>query len=103
MAVAHKWVTPSKASSSVSTTRALANTSLAPLARWMVSSLRSTLGQRGATSTKSSKPMTFKARAAAPTLPAWLVSIKMNRVFMPRLSMLGWHSDVMHVRVMTPK
>jgi hypothetical protein len=26
--------------------------------------------------------MTFRARAAAPTLPAWLVSIKMNRVFM---------------------
>ena len=42
----------------------------------------STLAQRGATSTRSSKPMTFMARAAAPTLPAWLVLIRMKRVFM---------------------
>ena len=42
---------------------------------------RSTSAQRGRTSTKSSKPMVFMARAAAPTLPAWLVSIKTKRVF----------------------
>ena len=80
MAVAHKWSMPSSASSSVATMRALASTSKAPLARCMVSSRRSTLAQRGATSTRSSKPMVFMARAAAPTLPAWLVSIRINRV-----------------------
>jgi hypothetical protein len=80
IAVAHRWVTPSSASSSVSTMRALASTSSAPLARWMVSSRRSTLAQRGATSTRSPKPMVFMARAAAPTLPAWLVWIRMKRV-----------------------
>ena len=84
IAVAHRWLTPSSASSSVATMRAWASTSSAPLARWMVSSLRSTLGQRGATSTRSSKPMVFMARAVAPTLPAWLVWIRMKRVLMAR-------------------
>jgi hypothetical protein len=73
---------PSSASSSVATMRAFSSTSSAPLARWIVSSRRSTLAQRGATSTRSSKPMTFMARAAAPTLPAWLVWIRTNRVCM---------------------
>ena len=54
----------------------------AAIERWMVSSRRNTLGQRGATSTRSSKPMVFMARAAAPTLPAWLVWISMKRVRM---------------------
>ena len=36
----------------------------------------------GATSTKSVNPMTFMARAVAPTLPAWLVFNKTKRVFM---------------------
>jgi len=48
----------------------------------MVSSRRNTLSQRGATSTKSVNPMTFMARAVAPTLPAWLVFNKTKRVFM---------------------
>ena len=52
MAVAHRWSMPSSASSSVSTMRAPASTSSAPLARWIVSSRRSTLAQRGATSTR---------------------------------------------------
>ena len=34
----------------------------------------------GATSTRSEKPITFIARAAAPTLPGWLVPIRMKRV-----------------------
>ena len=38
------------------------------------------VGQRGATSTRSVKPITFIARAAAPTLPAWLVPTRMKRV-----------------------
>mgnify|MGYP000376038003 CR=1 FL=1 len=38
------------------------------------------LSQRGATSTMSSKPIVLRARAAAPTLPAWLVLIRMKRV-----------------------
>src|SRR3990167_6875907 len=80
IAVAHRWLRPSSASSSVSTMRHLFNTSRAPLARWMVSSRRSTLAQRGATSTRSSNPMVFMARAAAPTLPAWLVLIRTKRV-----------------------
>src|SRR5438552_975963 len=43
-------------------------------------SARTTTGARGATSTRSQKPITFIARAAAPTLPGWLVLSKMNRV-----------------------
>ena len=70
MAVAHKWVMPSSASSTVSTTRAFFKTSNAPLERWMVSSRFSTFAQRGATSTKSENPITFMARAVPPTLPA---------------------------------
>jgi hypothetical protein len=64
----------------VSTTRALASTSPAPLARSIASVRSSTSGQRGATSTRSSKPMTFMARATAPTLPAWLVLSNTKRV-----------------------
>src|SRR5512140_2512698 len=82
MAVAQRYVTPSSASSSVATMRAFSSTSLAPLARCTVSARSSTSGQRGATSTRSSNPMTFIARAAAPTLPAWLVLIRMKRVRM---------------------
>src|SRR3954471_12950250 len=61
--------------------RAFSSTSVAPLARCSVSSRDSTSGQRGATSTRSSKPITFIARAAAPTLPAWLVLSRTKRVF----------------------
>ena len=70
------------AETGVATMRAWASTSRAPLARCMVSSLRSTFAQRGATSTRSSKPMVFMARATAPTLPAWLVWMRMKRVLM---------------------
>src|SRR5512133_2270025 len=66
--------------------RARARTSAAPLARCTVSSRVSTSGQRGATSTRSSKPITLSARAAAPTLPAWLVLSRMKRVRIGRLS-----------------
>ena len=54
--------------------RARASTSVAPLAIAIASARCSTSAQRGATSTRSRKPITFIARAAAPTLPAWLVS-----------------------------
>ena len=71
---------PASASSSVATLRARASTSAAPLARSRASARVSTSGQRGRTSTRSSKPITFMARATAPTLPAWLVSIRTKRV-----------------------
>ena len=38
------------------------------------------VGKARRTSTRSPKPITFIARAAAPTLPGWLVCIRMNRV-----------------------
>ena len=71
---------PSSASPSVSTMRARARMSAAPLAIAIVSSRDSTSAKRGRTSTRSEKPMTFIARAAAPTLPAWLVCISTKRV-----------------------
>ena len=39
-----------------------------------------TSAKRGATRTRSEKPITFIARAAAPTLPAWLVPTRTKRV-----------------------
>jgi hypothetical protein len=54
--------------------------SAAPLAIAMASSWQSTSGKRGATSTRSEKPITFIARAVAPTLPAWLVWMRTKRV-----------------------
>jgi hypothetical protein len=46
----------------------------------IASSRCSTSAQRGATSTSSEKPITLSARAAAPTLPAWLVPTRTKRV-----------------------
>ena len=60
--------------------RAPARTSVAPLARAIASGRASTSAKRGATRTRSEKPITFIARAAAPTLPAWLVPTRMKRV-----------------------
>jgi hypothetical protein len=54
--------------------------SAAPLAMATASSWTSTSGKRGATSTRSEKPMTFMARATDPTLPGWLVLSRMKRV-----------------------
>ena len=73
---------PCTASSHVCTMRALSSTSVAPLARSCASGRCNTSCQRGCTSTRSSKPITFMARATAPTLPAWLVLSSMNRVCM---------------------
>ena len=53
---------------------------LSPLAIATVSSWHSTSAKRGRTSTSSEKPITFIARAVAPTLPGWLVWIRMKRV-----------------------
>ena len=60
--------------------RAPASTSVAPLAIAIASARSSTSAQRGATSTRSEKPITLIARAAAPTLPAWLVPTRTKRV-----------------------
>ena len=49
----------------------------------------STSAKRGATSTRSQKPITFIARAAAPTLPGWLVPIRMKRVGSGATGMTG--------------
>jgi hypothetical protein len=54
--------------------------SAAPLAIATVSSWLSTSAKRGATNTRSENPITFIARAAAPTLPGWLVFNSTNRV-----------------------
>jgi hypothetical protein len=80
IAVAQAKVAPSSASARVPTTRAWASTSVAPLAIATASSRTSTSAQRGATSTRSEKPITFIARAAEPTLPAWLVFTSTKRV-----------------------
>jgi hypothetical protein len=58
----------------------LAGFGLTPLAMATVSSWLSTSAKRGATSTRSAKPITFIARAAAPTLPAWLGRTSTKRV-----------------------
>lgn len=60
----------------------LASTSVAPLARSMASGRCNTSARRGCAKTMSSKPMTFMARAIAPTLPAWLVLRRIKRVCM---------------------
>jgi hypothetical protein len=80
IAVAQAKVMPCSASPRLPTMRAPASTSVAPLAIATASSRASTSGQRGATSTRSQKPITFIARATEPTLPAWLVLINTNRV-----------------------
>ena len=56
------------------------STSVAPLAIAIASGRASTSAKRGATSTRSAKPITLIARAAAPTLPAWLVPTRTKRV-----------------------
>src|SRR5690606_39099817 len=63
---------PLKALSSVSYTLALDNTSAAPDARARASALGYS---SGLTRDNLSKPITFKARAAAPILPGWVVPI----------------------------
>ena len=73
-------MTPSSASASVATTRARA---ARRSRRWPSRSPpRAAARRRSAarTSTRSRKPITFIARAAAPTLPAWLVPTRTKRV-----------------------
>ncbi len=80
MAVAQAQLMPSSASAKLGTTRARTRTSAAPLAMATASSCTKTSAKRGCTNTRSEKPMTFMALAAAPTLPAWLVFKSTNRV-----------------------
>jgi len=80
IAVAQAKLMPSSASASVGTMRARTRMSAAPLAIATASSWLVTSAWRGATSTRSEKPITFIARAAAPTLPAWLVFNSTKRV-----------------------
>ncbi len=70
---------PSRAAPMSSTTRALFNTSPAPLAKAMASGSLTKSAHFGVTSTRSVKPIVFIARATEPMLPARLVSTRTKR------------------------
>ena len=89
---------PSSASASVGTTRAARG---CRSRRWPSPAppdARRRRAWRGATSTRSAKPITFIARAAAPTLPGWLVPSRTKRVSGRRGSM-GRHGGRLKSRL----